>query len=72
MGSTTDKNPVTYKEVIEYEVVDADDEFVRAGRIWGKFPDTKWVDVVDELIERAYAKECQESWGNGYGINHAP
>tara|TARA_R110000796_G_scaffold84292_1_gene183829 strand:- start:24 stop:242 length:219 start_codon:yes stop_codon:yes gene_type:complete len=70
MTTLTASTLQTDRESINYEVVNADDEFVREGQIQGNFPrNTPWVDVVDELVDRAYPKEELRGWGNGYLIN---
>jgi hypothetical protein len=58
---------------IDYDVLNRDDERVRSGKITGTFPDeTSWIDMVDELLERAYTREAKKSWKASYSITETP
>ena len=68
------KNSNTEETIsISYDVLNFQDEPVRSGRISGTFPsDTSWIDMVDELLERAYDREEQKSWKASYSIIETP
>jgi hypothetical protein len=58
---------------IDYDVLNRDDERVRSGKISGTFPDsTSWIDMVDELLERAWAREEKKSWKPSYSVTETP
>ena len=60
-------------ESIEYDVLTSDNEVVRSGRISGTFSeDSAMVDIVDELLERAYEREMMGTyWESNYQILEA-
>tara|TARA_R110002153_G_scaffold132597_1_gene281615 strand:- start:7855 stop:8055 length:201 start_codon:yes stop_codon:yes gene_type:complete len=63
----------TEKVSIVYNVLDVNAEIIREGRISGTFSeDSAMVDIVDELLERAYEREMMGTyWESNYQILEA-
>tara|TARA_R110002153_G_scaffold120946_1_gene266309 strand:+ start:396 stop:602 length:207 start_codon:yes stop_codon:yes gene_type:complete len=67
------QNTNTEKIAISYDVLDYQDEVVRSAQISGTFPiDTSWIDIADELLDRAYEREMKRSWLVSYSIIETP
>tara|TARA_R110000744_G_scaffold380215_1_gene500296 strand:- start:66787 stop:66987 length:201 start_codon:yes stop_codon:yes gene_type:complete len=58
---------------ITYDVVNGDNEIVRTSRISGSFDsDMEYIDMVDELMDRAYEVQMgRGGWNSSYSIVEA-
>ena len=58
---------------ITYDVINGDNEIVRTSRISGSFDsDMEMIDMVDELMDRAYeVQEGRGGWNSSYSIVEA-